>query len=157
MKRVSVGKFIGFIGLCIFVVGISYIVTKYLDKNLYLNTNLLVTFEDTREFTIENMNKMSKEEAEKEYPNKFTVENKSLKNVEYTILLKEISPSSKEKINYILYLNDKEVKEGKLSEIDDVLYTTSISLKKTDTYKLYLYYRETDDSEFKYSIEITSK
>ena len=54
MKKNGTGKIIGFIGLCVFIAGISYLLTQYLDKNLYLNTELLVTFEDTKEFMLEN-------------------------------------------------------------------------------------------------------
>ena len=50
MKRLLIGKIIGFIGLILFVMGLSYIVTSYLEKDKYEDINLLVTFEDTKYF-----------------------------------------------------------------------------------------------------------
>ena len=154
----KVGKIILVLGICLFIVGISYIVTKYLDKNLYLNTNLLVTFEDSKEFNLESTDVLNKEEALEVYPNKFTVENRSLKTVKYNVILTEIDSNiNKENLSYILYLNDSEVKNGKISEIDKVLYTRTVGIKKTDNYKLYLYLTEKENNaEFNYKIEIES-
>ncbi len=159
MKKNRIGKIIGFIGLCIFLVGVSYMVTSYLDKNLYLNTNLEVTFEDTKDFSLENTKKLTKEEALKEYPNIIKVENKSLKKVNYQVelVLKE-EGISKEKVHYVLYLNDKEIKEGTLDKLEkNILYNTNIGIKKIDTYKLYLYLEEDSSDNFNYSILINSK
>lgn len=158
MKKI--GKLIGFIGLCVFIAGISYVLTKNLDKNLYLNTNLEITFEDSKEFSLENTNKLTKEEALKTYPNTFKVENKSLKKVQYDVIFKEIKNNIKDyDLNYILYLNDKEVKEGKIKDLeDDILYNNTISIKRTDTYKLYLYLTdEIEEVTYNYTIKIDSK
>lgn len=154
----KVGKFILVLGICLLMVGLGYIVTKYLDKNLYLNTNLLVTFEDTKEFNLEDTNALTKDEALKTYPNKFTVENKSLKSVKYNINIKEIDSNvNKDNLEYILYLNDKEVKSGKISDLD-TLYSSSIGMKKKDYYKLYIYLTDKEsDPKYSYKLEITSK
>ena len=154
----KLGKIILVLGICLFIVGISYVVTKYLDKNMYLNTNLLVTFEDSKEFDLESTDVLTKEEALEVYPNKFTVENRSLKNVKYNIILSEIDTNiNKENLSYILYLNDKEVKAGKISEVEKVLYTREVGIKKTDKYKLYLYLTEKEtDASYNYKIEIES-
>ena len=157
-RRNKIGKFILIIGICILMVGIGYVVTKYLDKNLYLNTNLLVTFEDTKEFNLESTEVLDKEKALDIYPNKFIVENKSLKGVKYDVVLKVLDDSTEENLEYILYLNDEEVKSGKIKDIKDVLYTKSIGLKKKDYYKLYIYLtKEVSNPKFNYKLEITSK
>lgn len=155
MKKI--GKLIGFIGICIFVAGISFILTKYLDKNMYLNTELLVTFEDTKEFKLENTNKLAKDEALKTYPNTFKIENKSLKKVSYQVNIE--TKDKLDKINYILYLDDKEIGDGKLSDLkDNILYENNIDRKKEDTYKLYLYLIEEEENfDFTYSIVVDSK
>ena len=157
MKNNKVGKIVGFIGLCIFIAGISYIVTKYLDKNMYLNTEILVTLEDSKEFKLENTNKLTKEEALKTYPNTFKIENKSLKKVSYKVNIKK--ENDIDNINYILYLNDKEISDGKLNDLkNDLLYENTINSKKTDTYKLYLYLNEEkENNDFTYSIIVDSK
>jgi len=154
-----VGKIIGILGLCSLAAGIGFIVTKYLDKNLYLDTKLLVKFEDYKEFNLESTDVYSKEEAINIYPNKFTVENKSLKGVKYDIHLKEKESNvNKDNLSYILYLNDKEVKAGKISELEEILYSNSVGLKKTDEYKLYIYLTEKEDApKFTYTLEIKSK
>ena len=156
MKKI--GKIILFIGICLFMVGLGYIVTKYLDKNMYLNTNLLITFEDTKEFNLESTEVYDKESATNVYPNKFNVQNNSLKNVKYNVILKEIDSNvDKDKLGYILYLNDKEVKDGNISDIKDILYTTNINIKKKDYYKLYIYLKEkVSDPIFNYKLEVTS-
>ena len=157
MKK-NIGKIIGFIGICVFIVGVSYIVTKYLDKNMYLNTNLLVTFEDNKEFDLESTKKLDKESAILEYPNKFTIENRSLKSVKYDIVIKEIDSNIDLKdLNYILYLNDEEVKSGIIDDVDNILYTSNIGIKKTDSYRLYLYLTKTlDEPKYTYKIEVES-
>ena len=160
MKKNKFGKIIGFIGICAFVAGISYLLTKYLDKNLYLNTELLVTLEDTNEFSLESKDKLTKEQAIKTYPNTVKIENKSLKKVKYTISIKELKNTlDKDDLSYVLYLNDKEVKDGKASELDNyLLYENNIGIKKTDVYKLYLYLNnEKTDFDYSYSIVVNSK
>lgn len=158
MKKI--GKIIGFLGICVFVAGLSYVITKHLDKNLYLNTNLEVTFEDTKEWSLESFSKLSKEEALKIYPNTFIVKNNSLKSVKYDVIFEEINSNIKSSdLDYILYLNDKEVKDGTLSDLkDNILYQSKIRLKGTDTYKLYLYLNnEKEDVSYNYTIKINSK
>ena len=158
--KLKLGKIIGFIGICIFVAGLSYILTKSLDKNLYLNTNILVTFEDSKEFSLENTNQLTKEEALNNYPNIFKVENKSLKSVKYDIILEETESSlDKDDLNYILYLNDKEIKDGKISDLENnVLYSNSLKIKGLDTYKLYLYLNEEkEEVTYNYKIKVNSQ
>ncbi len=144
---------------CILAFGISYYATRYLEKNSFLNTNLLITFEDTKEFTLENTNKLSKEEALETYPYIFTVENKGFGKVNYKLYLKDIENDvDKKNLDYILYKNDKEVGVGSLNDLKEgLLYTTNISLKSTDTYKLYVYFNTSlEDASYKYSITVES-
>ena len=158
MKKNKIGKIILCIGICLFMVGVGYFVTKYLDKNMYLNTNLLVTFEDTKEFNLESDDVYNKEGAMDIYPNKFTILNRSLKQVKYNIVLSKIDSNvDDDNLEYTLYLNDKEVKSGKVSDIGDSLYTTNIGIKKKDYYKLYIYLTEKEkDPKFNYKLEVTS-
>lgn len=157
MKKV--GKIIGIIFLCGFSLVLGYFVTKYLDKNLYLDTNILVTFEDTKEFNLESNSVLKKEDAIKEYPNKFKVENKSLKKVKYDIILKEIDSNvDKENLEYVLYEGDKEVASGSIKDIKDILYSSNLGMKKSIEYKLYIYLtKEKEEASYKYSLEIASK
>ena len=159
MKKNRIGKFILVIVMCLFMGGVGYFVTRYLDKNLYLNTNLHIIFEDSEEFNLESTDKLTKEEAINIYPNKFIVENKSLKSVKYDIHLKEVESNvEKDKLGYILYLNDKEVLDGNISDIEDILYTSNIGIKKKDNYKLYIYLKEeVSEAKFTYKLEVTSK
>ena len=145
---------------CILAFGASYLATRYLEKNAFLNTNLLITFEDTKEFSLEDTKELSKEEALETYPYIFTVENKGFGKVNYKLILKEIdSEVDKENLDYVLFKNDKEVGAGTLNDLkDDLLYTTNISLKATDTYKLYVYFNTNiEEPSFKYSIIVESQ
>lgn len=158
-KRLLIGRIIGFIGICIFAMGLSYTVTYYMDKVLYEDISLLVTFEDTETFKLENTSKLEKTEALNTYPYIFSIENNGLGSVTYQIKIQEdVSNVEKNLLSYILYLNDEEVKEGLLSDLeDDVLYTSKIKAKQTATYKLYIYLNEEkDDVSFEYSLEIES-
>ena len=58
-----------------------------------------------------------------------------------------------------MYLNDKEIKSGKIADLEkNLLQETSIGRKKTDIYKLYLYLTdEKEDFSYKYSIVVDSK
>ena len=153
------GKIIGFIGICLFAVGASYFLTQYLDKNLYLNTELEVTLEDTKEFSLESKEKLTKEEAIKIYPNTIKVENKSLKKVDYSLSIDNKKTDNLDALSYVLYLNDKEVKAGDLKDLkDNLLYETKVGMKKTDTYKLYIYLsKDVEDIDYTYSIVVNSK
>lgn len=154
-KRMVVGKIIGFIGICIFSCGIAYVVTHYLEKNKYADINLIATFEDTKEFTLENVKKLDKEGALKTYPYIFTLENKGISNVNFDLKLED-SDFSRENLDYIIVLNDKEVASGSLLDIkDDILLKGNIGRKKTDTYKVYIYYTEdVKDPKYTYSLKI---
>lgn len=160
-KRLLIGKIIGTIGLLIFTMGISYIITYYLDRSLYENISLLVTFEDDTTFSLLELKELEKEEALKTYPYVFNVLNKGKSEVTYKIEIKdeEISGLDRNSLDYILFLNDKEVKTGTLSEIaDNILYEAKIKKNQTDIYKLYIYLNEEkEEVSYKYSLKIISK
>lgn len=159
-KRLLIGKIIGLIGILSFTIGISYILTYQLEKTKFEDVKLLVTFEDTKEFLLENTNFLTREEALETYPYIFSIKNngKSIVNYEIKIKDKEISNLERSDLNYMIFLNDEEIKTGKLSELkDNVLYESKIKNKKTDIYKLYIYInKEISDAKYKYSLEIIS-
>lgn len=159
-RRLLIGKIIGLIGIICFTMGISYVLTYELDKSKFEDIKLLVTFEDTKKFSLENTSFLTHDEALKTYPYIFSVKNngKSLVNYEIRIKDKEISNLERNNLNYILFLNDKEIKKGELDEIkDNILYDNRIKTKKTDIYKLYIYVnKEIKDAKYKYSLEIIS-
>ena len=161
-KGILVGKIIGVIVLCIFAVGMSYFVTRHIEKARYSDINLLVTFEDTKEFTLENTKKMDKEEALKTYPYIFKIENKGKRKADFDIKITDSDESNvdREKLNYIVIKNDDEIKSGKLSDIKetDSFISNNIDAKKTDTYKVYIYLTsEVKDAKYTYSLSLISK
>ena len=157
----KVGKIIGVILLCIFVVGISYVVSLYVDKNKYGDINVIATFEDTEEFKLENLDKETKEEALKNYPYIFTLENKSLANLDFDLTIEDKLSEGLDRssLDYIILVNDKEVASGTLSDIkDNVLLKNSISRKKKDTYKVYIYFNEKlENVEYSYSLKVNKR
>ena len=160
MKKLLIGKIIGLIGLCLLAVGVSYFVSYALEKGLYNDINLLVTFEDTKEFTLENYQKMDEKEALTIYPYVFVVENKEKGVVKFDMVIKDtLDNLSRSDINYILYLKDKEVKRGSLSDLkNDILYSGTIKSKSKDTYKVYMYLNETkENATYKYSVLLNAK
>ena len=153
MKKLLIGKIIGIIGICLLAMGISYTITYYYDKVNYKNTNVLVTFEDTKEFTIPSK-KLDKENVLKTYPYIFKVENKESSKVNYQI---KINTSLKD-LNYVLYLDDKEIKDGNIENLDNnILYENTIFGKKESLYKLYVYSNKDLEDDVTYSIEVISK
>lgn len=158
-KRLLIVKIIGFIGILLFVIGISYVFTFYLEKEKFNNINLEITFEDTKEFSLENTKLLTYEETLQTYPYIFEVLNKGKSLVNYQIKIKDEETNiTRNDLEYILFLNDKEVKKGNLSELDsDILYENKIKNKKKDTYKLYVYLnKEIDEVIYKYSLEMIS-
>lgn len=145
MKKILIGKIIGTIGLILFTIGISYIITYQLERNKFEDINIQVTFEDSEKFTLENLNKLDKESAMLTYPYIFEVKNDGKGMTSYKIKIKslELDGIKKENLNYILIKNDLEVKSGSLIDLEnDLLYNTNISKKETDIYKLYIYLNE---------------
>ena len=159
-KRLLIGKIIGLIGILSFTIGISYVLTYHLDKSKFQDINLLVTFEDTEEFSLENTNFLTYDDVIKTYPYIFEVKNNEKNSVKYEIKIKdkEISKIERNDLSYILFLNDKEIKKGNLSELNNsILYSNEIKGKKIDIYKLYIYLnKEISDVSYKYSLEIIS-
>ncbi len=162
MKRIKIGKIIGIIFFTIVVFGISYITTYYVDnyhrKNL--TTDINVTFEDTKEFSLTNTKVLSKDEAMKEWPYIFTIENNGKKKGLYQILINSFAESdiNSDNLSYLLYLGDKLVKSGSISSIkDNVLYQDEIMAKNTKKYKMYVYKdKEDEGTVYKYSLKLNA-
>lgn len=156
-KRVLISKLIGLLGLLIFVIGISYLITYTFEKHKYQDINLLVTFEDNKTFTIENTEKLTKETVLKTYPYKFKIENKGKKTT-YQIIIEDQEKENikRTNLNYLLYKNDQEFKNGKLSDLkNNILTLDTINAKKTNNYSLYIYTdEEIGDFTYQYSLKI---
>ena len=148
-KRLLIGKFIGFIGIIIFAMGVSYIITYYADSKKYQDINLLVTYEDTKTFKVDNIT--DKETILKTYPYIFEVKNNNKANISYNICIKNFDKlENKNSLSYILYKNDEVVKTSKIN--DKCLYKDKILGKESINYSLYVYGNETE-----YSLEILYK
>lgn len=136
-------KIIGVIFLCLIVGVVSYFGTYYLDQlKKSGDINITVTFDDTKTYVIPSTKKMSKEEALKEWPYIMEIENsldgKGLYQIKITDT--EGSTITRNQLEYSLYLDEKEVASGKLSQIkDNVLYTGEINGKIKQKYKLYIW------------------
>ena len=136
-------KIIGVILLCaIFGVG-GYFGTLYLD-NLRKggDVNITVTFDDTETFKLESIKKMDKEAALKEWPYIINVENTGDAKGLYQILITDFETSTipRDKLEYVLKLDDKEVASGSLKDVkDNILYTGEIEGKTKQNYKFYIW------------------
>ena len=157
MKRI-----IGVILLCAIIGVVSYFGTLYLDKlKKGGDVNVTVTFDDTETFTIENIDKMDKEKALKEWPYIMNVENTGSGKGIYQIIITDMEKSTinREKLDYSLYLNDKEVTSGKLIDIkDNILYTGEIEGNTKQEYKLYVWVISEVDKEavYEYKLEFNT-
>ncbi len=144
------------------------VLVYYLSFNLskkYINdVNLQLTYDDTDTFTLENVNKLSKEDALKEWPYIFNIKNKSKRDSDYYLTIKDVSGNIKrDKLSYVIYVNDKKQTEGKLSDIkDNILVKNHIKGNDNQEYKLYIYVSSDLDTKieelsYEYKIELEFK
>ena len=115
-------KIIGVILLCaIFGVG-AYFGSLYIDKlGKGGEVKLTVTFDDTESYVIPSVKKMTKEEALKEWPYIMKVENTGEAKGLYQIIITDIETSTikRDKLDYALLLDDKEIISGKLKDVQN--------------------------------------
>ena len=157
MKRI-----IGVILLC-GIIGVgAYFGTLYLDKlKKGGEVNLTVTFDDTETYVIPSVKKMKKEEALEEWPYIMELDNTGSGKGLYQLIITDIDKSTlkRDVLEYALYLEDKEIKSGKLSDIkDNILYTGEIEGKTKQKYKLYIWVTsEVDEkSVYEYKLEFNT-
>ena len=136
-------KIIGVIFLCLIIGVIAYFGTLLID-NLRRDddVNITVTFDDTETFKLETIKKLDKEAALKEWPYIMNVENTGSGKGLYQIIITDIETSTipREKLEYVLKLDDKEITSGKLKDVkDNILYTGEIEGKTKQNYKLYIW------------------
>lgn len=155
-------KIIGVILLCLVMGVVAYYGTLYID-NLRKggDVNVTVTFDDTETYVIPSIEKMDKEKALKEWPYMMDVENTGSGKGLYQIIItdKETSTIKRDKLDYLLYLNDKEIKSGKLKDIkDNILYTGEIEGKTKQRYKLYIWVNTEVEKEsvYEYKLEFNT-
>ncbi len=157
MKRI-----IGIIILClVFGVG-AYYGSLYLDKlNKGGEVNLTVTFDDTETYTIPSVAKMDKEKALEEWPYIMEVNNTGNGKGLYQIIITDTDKSTinRDKLEYLLKLDDKEVTSGKLDSIkDNILYTGEIEGNAKQKYKLYIWVTSevTEKDIYEYKLEFNT-
>ena len=153
MKRI-----IGVILLCAIVGVGAYFGTYYLDKlRKGGDVNVTVTFDDTKTFKIESVEKMNKEQALKEWPYIINVENTGSGKGLYQIIITDIETSTikRDSLEYSLYLDEKEVTSGKLNDIkDNILYTGEIEGNTKQEYKLYIWVVKEVEKEVTYEYKL---
>ena len=155
-------KIIGVILLCLVIGVVGYYGTLYLD-NLRRggDVNVTVTFDDTETYIIPSIEKMNKDKALKEWPYMMDVENTGSGKGLYQIIItdKETSTIKRDKLDYSLYLDDKEIKSGKLNDVkDNVIYTGEINGKTKQRYKLYIWVNSDVEKEsvYEYKLEFNT-
>ncbi len=155
-------KIIGVILLCLIIGVVAYFGTLYLD-NLRKggDVSVTVTFDDTEAYTIPSIEKMNKESALKEWPYMMEVNNTGSGKGLYQIIITDEKTSTikRDKLEYLLYLDDKEIKSGKLNDIkDNILYTGEINGKTKQKYKLYIWVvsEVEKDSVYEYKLEFNT-
>jgi hypothetical protein len=138
MKRI-----IGVIILCAIIGVGAYFGTMYLDKlRKGGEVNVTVTFDDTETFKLESVKKMDKEKALKEWPYIMNVENTGSGKGLYQIIITDIETSTipRDKLEYVLKLDDKEIASGNLKDVkDNILYTGEIEGNTKQEFKLYIW------------------
>ena len=138
MKRI-----IGVILLCAIIGVGTYFGTLYLDKlRKGGEVNVTVTFDDTESFTLESVEKMDKEKALKEWPYIINAENTGSGKGLYQIIITDIETSTipRDKLEYVLKLDDKEIASGNLKDVkDNILYTGEIEGNTKQEFKLYIW------------------
>ena len=158
MKKKKIIRILLLLLLCIVIGIVSYFGTLLIDKARKGNdVNINVTFDDTLTYVIPSTKTLSKEKAEEEWPYMMSVSNDGKDKGLYQIIIDDIETStiSRDKLDYSLYLDDKEISSGKLKDIkNNVLYTYEIEGKKTQRYKLYIWVNSevAEDSVYEYKL-----
>lgn len=151
-------KIIGVIFLCLIVGVGAYFGTFYLDKlRRGGDVQVTVTFDDTETYIIPSVKKMNKEEALKEWPYMMEVENTGSGKGLYQIIITDGDECTikRDNLEYLLLLDDKEISNGKLSDIKgNVLYTGEIEGKTKQKYKLYIWVSKEVEGEAKYEYKL---
>lgn len=157
MKRI-----IGVILLCAVIGVVAYFGTLYMDKlKKGGEVNVTVTFDDTETYTIPSIEKMNKEAALKEWPYIMEVNNEGNGKGLYQIIITDMEKSNikRDKLEYSLYLDDKEITSGKLNDIkNNVLYTGEIEGNTKQKYKLYIWVNSDVEKEslYEYKLEFNT-
>ena len=155
-------KIISVIIICLIIGVVSYFGTYYLDKlRKGGEVNVTVTFDDTDTYVIPSVKKMTKDEALSEWPYIMEVDNTGNGKGLYQIKITDIETSTikREKLEYVLFLDDKEIVTGSLNEIkNDVLYTGEIGGNTKQKYKLYIWATEELDEKdtYEYKLEFNT-
>lgn len=148
--------------LVIFSFALSFILTYYYDKGIdsKKNASLELIYEDYEYCALENNSVLSKEDALKEWPFIFKMKNKGNTDSLYqlSILYDKENDMKIDSFNYILFINDEEVKNDKLINLDEnILYEDKIKSNKENVYKLYIYKNKEDQGTvFKYSVKVNA-
>lgn len=139
---------------------LGYFGTLYLDKlKKGGEVKVSVTYEDVEEFTLENNKKLEKEEALKEWPYIFHVENTGNAKGLYQIKIIDLDGNTikRDDLSFVFMMNDKEIKSGKLNELkDDILYNGEIDGNLKQDFKLYIWSNKDYEKEdiYKYKLDI---
>ena len=160
MKKNKIGKVILIIFMSLIIAGIAYMGSYYIDKlyKYYGEVELKVTFDDTETYLIPNVLNSNKQEALETWPYMFTIENNGNRKGLYQIIIKDINSTiDRTNLKYLLVLDDKEVKEGNLSDVtSDILYTYEINKNTSQRFKLYIWVEnEETTKEDIYEYQIT--
>ena len=139
---------------------LGYFGTLYLDKlKKGGEVEVSVILEDTEEFSLESNKKLEKDEALKEWPYIFHLENTKNAKGLYQIKIIEFDENTikKEDLSFSLMMNEKEIKTGKLNELkDDILYTGEINGNTKQDFKLYIWsnkdYENEDKGKYKLDV-----
>ncbi len=130
------------IALCIVSGVLAYFISLKVDMaKKGGSVDVTVTFDDTETYVIPTLKKMSKEEALKEWPYKITVNNTGTAKGLYQIIIEDEKESIKrDNLDYALYLDEKEIKEGHLKDVkNNILYNYEINANTTQKYDLYIW------------------
>ena len=150
-KKIKIGKIIGVVLTSLVVITLSYLTTYYIDKyNLSKKVvNVTVTFDDTETYIIPNTSNLDKIGAMLEWPYMFTINNEGNTDSLYQIIIKDKDSNIERKyLSYLLIVDDKEIKEGLLSDIEeDILYVGSIMKNTSQRYNIYVWVNQDIDVE----------
>lgn len=142
----------------------TYYITEEIDKRgKGGEVKVEVTFDDTETYVIPNVSKLNEEEAMKEWPYIFKIENSGDAKGLYQMHLKDMEDCNipRSALSYRLYKDDVKVAFGKLGDLkEDLLYTYEIDGETVQEFKLYIWVDEdveeasNDEVELKYEYKL---
>lgn len=160
MKKIDIKVIVITILLTVSVCVLTFLFFQlFTDKETALISNLEISFNQNDDNTIDYNNIKTYEKSENY---KFKIKNKGETTTKYKVVIvdnsKEKTSIDRSNLNYELYLNNRVLHHGRLSQIeDDTLDVNTVKKDSTNSYSIRIWVdeeKDTQDKVYKYYLKV---